>query len=256
VGTPFRALRRAGDDLPGGTISTACPRNLMTRTPPAAVVPRHPARARVVRRVLAVTAGTLVAGAWYAFRPDRLFTTRVVDEPAPAAVVAPTAERTGTPPSAAPSAAASAAPSASDGVFASDTGTVGAVSALATGRFHSNAHPTRGTATVLEVGPGRRVLRLTGFATSNGPDVRVVLVAAPDVPDDATVRRAGYVQLGKLKGTRGDQNYDIPASLDLTRHRTVTIWCERFRVNFGSAPLTAGPLSAAPAAAEPITAAQ
>jgi len=252
VGTPFRALRRAGDDPPGGTISTARPRNLMTRPLPAAVVPRHPARARVVRRVLAVTAGTLVAGAWYAFRPDRLFTTRVVEEPAPTALVAPTAERAGTPPSTPPSAAASA----SDGVFASDTGTVGAVPALATGRFHSNAHPTRGTATVLEVGPGRRVLRLTGFSTSNGPDVRVVLVAAPDVPDDATVRRAGYVQLGKLKGTRGDQNYDIPASLDLTRHRTVTIWCERFRVNFGSAPLTAGPLSAAPAAAEPITAAQ
>jgi hypothetical protein len=233
----------------------ACPRIPMNRAPSAAPVPRHRPRARVVRRVLAVTAGALVVGAWYAFRPDRLFTTRVVDEPPPTARVVPTPERAGAAPRVAPRVAPRALAYASDGGFASDTGTVGPVPALATGRFHSNAHPTRGTATVLEVGRGRRVLRLTGFATSNGPDVRVVLVAAPDVTDDATVRRAGYVELGRLKGTRGDQNYDIPASLDLTRHRTVTIWCERFRVNFGSAPLAAGPLSAAPAAAELTTAA-
>jgi hypothetical protein len=106
---------------------------------------------------------------------------------------------------------------------------------VAQGRFHSNAHTTLGTATVLDLGGGRRVLRLTGFRTSNGPDVRVVLVAARDVTDDATVVRAGYVELGALKGTRGDQNYELPASLDLARYRTVTIWCERFDVNFGSA---------------------
>jgi hypothetical protein len=186
--------------------------------------------------VLALGAGTVVAGAWYAFRPDRLFATRVVSEPAPAAVVAPTAEGAGVAPGVAPAPAPTAAPSAAR--VARATGTVGAVPTLAAGRFHSNAHETRGSATALDVGGGRRVLRLTGFATSDGPDVRVVLVAAPDAPDDATVRRAGYVQLGKLKGTRGDQNYDVPTSLDLTRHRTVTIWCERFRVNFGSAPLT------------------
>ena len=204
----------------------------MDRTPHAAPVPHHPSRTRIVRGLLAVGAGTLVAGGWYAFRPDRLFTTRVVDEAPPVAVAAPTAQRTDVAPSAAPSAAPSVAR------LVSDTGTGGAGATLASGRFHSNAHETRGTATVLDLGGGQRVLRLTGFSTSNGPDVRVVLVAAPDVPDDATVRRAGYVELGKLKGTRGDQNYVIPASLDLASHRAVTIWCERFRVNFGSAPLT------------------
>jgi len=38
-------------------------------------------------------------------------------------------------------------------------------------------------------------------------------------------------------GNRGDQNYDIPASVHLAKYRTVTIWCRRFSVNFGSAPL-------------------
>ena len=48
---------------------------------------------------------------------------------------------------------------------------------------------------------GRRVLRLTDFVTSNGPDVRVYLVAAPNATDNATVEKVGFVDFGKLKGT-------------------------------------------------------
>jgi hypothetical protein len=68
--------------------------------------------------------------------------------------------------------------------------------------------------------------------------VRVYLVAANDATDDETVTKAGFVELGKLKGTMGDQNYDVPAGLDLAKYRAVTIWCRRFSVNFGTAPLT------------------
>jgi hypothetical protein len=110
--------------------------------------------------------------------------------------------------------------------------------ALATGRFHSVAHETRGTATIQDLGGGHRVLRLTEFATSNGPDVRVYLVAAPDAADNQTVTKAGFVELGKLKGNQGDQNYDVPKDVDLTHYRAVTIWCRRFSVNFATAPLT------------------
>lgn len=82
------------------------------------------------------------------------------------------------------------------------------------------------------------MLRLTNFSTSNGPDVRVTLVAAADATDDPSVQRAGYVSLGVMKGNVGDQNYDVPADLDLSVYRAVTIWCERFSVNFGTAPLS------------------
>jgi hypothetical protein len=90
---------------------------------------------------------------------------------------------------------------------------------------------------VIDLGGGRRVLRLTDFATSNGPDVRIYLVAAADVQDNETVKTAGFVELGPMKGNIGDQNYDIPATVDLANYKTVTIWCKRFGVNFGSAPL-------------------
>jgi hypothetical protein len=109
---------------------------------------------------------------------------------------------------------------------------------LAAGAFHSGAHETKGQATIHELENGSRVLRLTGFSTSNGPDVRVLLVAAADAMDNDTVKSAGYVELGKLKGNVGDQSYDVPASADLEKHRAVTIWCNRFGVNFGTAPLT------------------
>jgi len=148
-----------------------------------------------------------VAGGWYAFRPERLFVNKTVNESL-GAVATNAAEP------------AAAAPMT-----------------LAAGSFHSNAHDTRGTATVLDVGGGRRVLRLTNFATSNGPDVRIYLVAAPDVQDNATVKSAGFVELGAMKGNIGDQNYEIPPTVDLASYRTVTIWCKRFAVNFGSAPL-------------------
>ena len=150
-----------------------------------------------------------VAGGWYAFRPERLFVNQTVNESLGA--VMDTAD--------------------------TKASTVIAPTTLATGSFHSNAHDTRGTATILSLSDGRRVLRLTNFATSNGPDVRVYLVAAPDVQDNATVKTAGFVELGPMKGNIGDQNYEIPSTVDLASYRTVTIWCKRFSVNFGSAPL-------------------
>jgi hypothetical protein len=52
------------------------------------------------------------------------------------------------------------------------------------------------------------------------------------------VKKAGFVELGKLKGTDGDQNYEVPSDVDLVKYRAVTIWCRRFAVNFGTAPLT------------------
>ena len=109
---------------------------------------------------------------------------------------------------------------------------------LAKGDFRGLAHETKGAATVHQLGEGKRVLRLTNFETSNGPDVHVYLVAAEVAKDNATVKQAGFIDLGSLKGNKGDQNYDIPSGLDLAKYRAVTIWCHRFNANFGTAPLS------------------
>lgn len=178
------------------------------------------------RPLIAVAALVVLAGGWYAFRPERAFIDETVNESLPEVAAAPASD----------TAAAMAPATMTPPTMASDTATALA-DPLATGQFHSNAHETKGTATIHALADGRRVLRLTSFSTSNGPDVRVYLVAAEDVKDNETVKRAGYVELGKLKGNIGDQNYEIPASVDLKKYRTVTVWCARFSVNFGSAPL-------------------
>jgi len=110
---------------------------------------------------------------------------------------------------------------------------------LFTGKFHGEVHATSGRATVYQEADGKLVLRLTKFKTSNGPDVHVILVATKDATDDANFLKDNMdrVELGKLKGNEGDQNYEIPAGTDLTKFRTISIYCERFNANFGAAPL-------------------
>src|SRR6202023_457637 len=115
----------------------------------------------------------------------------------------------------------------------------GGVSAkpLESGRFYSILPPTAGTATIFQMGDGTRILRLTSFSTSNGPDVHVYMVAADDAKDVATVQNAGFVDLGVIKGNIGDQNYTLGSDFNLAKYRAVSIWCKRFSVNFGAAAL-------------------
>lgn len=106
----------------------------------------------------------------------------------------------------------------------------------ASGEFVSLDHGTSGTARVLDLADGRRVLRLEDLNTSNGPDLYVYLTATPADGDEASFDDA-YIDLGRLDGNIGDQNYDLPADADLARYGTVLIWCDRFDSAFGAADL-------------------
>lgn len=101
----------------------------------------------------------------------------------------------------------------------------------------SVAHESKGVTTVFQLPDGKRVLRLTEFTTSNGSELQLYLVAADDASDSDSVKKAGFVTLGALKGNQGDQNYELPAEIDLAKYRAATVWCRRFGVNFATAPL-------------------
>lgn len=162
-----------------------------------------------MKRFLIFAIALLAIGiGWYLFRPERLFVNKTVNESLPGTEVVKEASATSQP------------------------------TVLASGSFHGVAHDGKGTATILQLPDGKRVLRFTGFETSNGPDVQVYLVAAPDASDNDTVTNAGFIHVAALKGNIGDQNYDLPSEVDLNTHRAVTIWCRRFGVNFATAPLT------------------
>jgi hypothetical protein len=103
---------------------------------------------------------------------------------------------------------------------------------LLSGGFRSEEHDTSGDAAVVNAGGGR-VLTLTSFETAPGPDLRVRLVPG----DTANGAADGAVDLGALKGNRGDQQYRIPDAARL-EGRTVVIWCRTFSAPFGRARLS------------------
>lgn len=93
---------------------------------------------------------------------------------------------------------------------------------------------------IVRLPDGSQTLRLENLDTSNGPDLRVLLSDAPVKEGVAGWRvfdDGKYLTLGKLKGNKGDQNYELPPGIDLSQYTSVSIWCDRFDVSFGAAAL-------------------
>jgi Electron transfer DM13 len=143
----------------------------------------------------------LVVGWWW-FRPEKLWVNAKVNEPAP---------------------------------FASSDDS----QPLYTGLLAGNAHQTSGRASIYKSADGKQSLRLTNFATSNGPDVHVLLARSDDdnLRQDIVKGPLDSLELGPLKGNQGDQNYDLPSTVDLQKYNAVVIYCERFHAVFGVAKL-------------------
>ena len=101
------------------------------------------------------------------------------------------------------------------------------------GSFESRAHTTTGTARVIEQADGSRVLALVDFRTAAGPDLFVYVAPRAAGGDDVD----GATRLGALKGNVGNQQYALPADLQLGDAATVVVWCRAFSVSFGAAAL-------------------
>ncbi|SRR6266498_1090090 len=91
-------------------------------------------------------------------------------------------------------------------------------------------HNAEGISKVIRLDNGTEILRLENFKATNGPDLYAYL--------STNNTNAEIVNLGRLKGNIGNQNYVIPAGTDLTKYNTVLIWCHAFSVLFGSAQLS------------------
>jgi hypothetical protein len=152
--------------------------------------------------ILVLTSVPVLAGVWWAFRPEKLLINEKVNEAAPAAL--------------------SSEPEA-----------------LYTGKLEGKVHQTSGRATIYKTADGKQYLRLSDFTTSNGSDVHVLLARTEDESLETGVVSGALdgVELGALKGNQGDQNYDLPTAADLNKYQAVVIYCERFHAVFGVAKL-------------------
>jgi hypothetical protein len=105
-------------------------------------------------------------------------------------------------------------------------------STLYVGEFvgaNDGIHNAEGQLKVLKLNDSTNFLRLENFKATNGPDLYVYLSTDKSASD--------FVNLGRLKGNVGNQNYEIPEGTDLSKYPTVLIWCQAFSVLFGSAEL-------------------
>lgn len=182
-------------------------------------------RRRKLIPIAALAAVIAVAVGLYLFQPWRIFTSSTVVEDVPAAA---------TP------AVASPAPSAAKATATAAPTAAAVPRELATGRLISHEHASSGTAKILELPDGSRILRFEGLDTSDGPDLRVWLTDAPVIDGTAgwyVFDDGAYLDLGALKANKGNQNYPIPAGAVLGDYSSVSIWCARFAVSFAAAEL-------------------
>ncbi len=109
------------------------------------------------------------------------------------------------------------------------------LSVLSQGKFigaDEIIHHAEGTAKLVRTNPTEIIVRFEeDFKVSNGPDLYVWLVKPDSDP------KTDYVDLGKLKGNIGSQNYVVPTATDLSQYTNVIVWCKAFSVLFGTAKL-------------------
>jgi len=136
-----------------------------------------------------------------------------------------------------PAPPADATPSSPAATAAPTEATGGGV--LARGQFRDGdpGHNGEGTALVIEAPDGSLVLRVEEFSVTGGPDLFVILSTDPDGSRDSA--KAG-LDLGDLKATDGNFNYDIPGGTDVSQYKSVTIYCRSFNIVFAIATLEAG----------------
>lgn len=88
-------------------------------------------------------------------------------------------------------------------------------------------HWGEGTATIYQLPDQQRVLRFQDYASARGGDVAVYLSRDPE-PRTTVEVGVDFLDLGRLKGNIGNQNYNLPATLDLSGYRSVVVFCRQF----------------------------
>ena len=109
--------------------------------------------------------------------------------------------------------------------------------AVAMGMFMDadDFHRGSGSATMFRGPDGNHILRFEDFMVTNGPALSVLISKAEGITSSENLGE--YLDLGKLKGNVGNQNYQVPSGTDVGEYKTVVIYCVPFRVVFATAPL-------------------
>lgn len=100
---------------------------------------------------------------------------------------------------------------------------------IAQGNFKPGAHDVEGKAFLIE-DSNKKILRFEDFETINGPELHIYLSPEPGNDD--------FIDLGKIKATKGNVNYEISDEIDIDKYSKVLVWCKPFSVLFSYAELS------------------
>jgi hypothetical protein len=99
------------------------------------------------------------------------------------------------------------------------------------GQFRGIDHRASGTVAVYRQADGRYVIGLEDFDIQPGPDYDLYVVPGAD-----REKRDAGTRLDDLRGNRGTQFYEVPASVDLSIGAwSVLVWCQTFGVPVANA---------------------
>jgi hypothetical protein len=151
------------------------------------------------KRILILASIPILVALWWAFRPEKLWINQTVNEPAP-------------------------------------FDTSGEPEPIFTGQFDAK---TGGRVTVFKKPSGEEYLRLSDLNAPGDADAHVELAESSEVSQAQDAGKAGLggMDLGPLKTNQGDQDYDLPAAVDLTKYNAVVIYDKRIGTIFSSAKL-------------------
>ncbi|MGJ8726432.1 MAG: DM13 domain-containing protein [Roseibacillus sp.] len=104
------------------------------------------------------------------------------------------------------------------------------------GTWTKKENTINGTWTISDKG-GKKQISLKGFKTATAPDLKIFL--SPSSISAVTSKNAtkGAVLVAKLKSSKGDQTYTLPAGIDLSKYKSVIIHCEKYSKLWGAGKL-------------------
>jgi hypothetical protein len=97
---------------------------------------------------------------------------------------------------------------------------------LSEGEFKPRAHSVMGKALLIEE-DGKKIIRFEDFDTVNGPNLHIYLSSDLGADD--------FVDLGEIRATKGNVNYELPDGVDTEKYDKVLVWCVPFKVLFSYA---------------------
>lgn len=114
-----------------------------------------------------------------------------------------------------------------------DTVTASVSAELPSGSFIKKSKTLKGGWDVVQRGDKTFIVFGEDFRAAKGPDLKIFL--SPQSISDVTGKTAvnGALNLGELKATRGAQEYEIPAGVDLAAYNSVLVHCEAYSVLWG-----------------------